>query len=160
VRGRFWLATALLVLVAMVGPASPAANQKVTVTMGEDGSRMFFRPAQVTLQAGVPVEIVLVNRGKLKHEFMVYARPKPGTSREALHEWAEDNSYFKDLEVKVEGGGLEVGARELIEIELAAGKSAEVKFTPKKAGTFEMACLIKDPVDHYQAGMKCTVAVQ
>ncbi|MDQ7850664.1 MAG: plastocyanin/azurin family copper-binding protein [Armatimonadota bacterium] len=158
--GRFWLVTALLVLVALAGPAAPAAKQKVTVTMGEDGPRMFFRPAQVTLQAGVETEIVLVNRGKLKHEFMVYAPPKPGTSRDALHEWAEDNNYFKALEVKVEGSGLEVEAKELIEIELAPGRSAEVKFTPKKTGTFEMACLVKDPVDHYQAGMKGTLVVK
>ncbi|MDR7459725.1 MAG: plastocyanin/azurin family copper-binding protein [Armatimonadota bacterium] len=150
----------VLVLALLVGAATAGGGRQVTVTMGEDGPRMFFRPARIVLASGVETELVLVNRGRLKHEFMVYAPPKPGMSRDALHEWAEDNNYFKGLEVTVEGSGLEVETRELIEIEVAAGKSAEVKFTPKKTGTFEMACLIKDPVDHYQAGMRGTLVVK
>lgn len=160
-RGLWLVAVGVVVLtLAGAGSAGAPAQRKVTLTMGEDGARMFFRPAQVTLPAGVEVEIVLVNRGRLKHEFMVYAPPRPGTSREALHEWAEQNNFFAGIEVKVEGGGVEVAAKDLLEVEVAPGRSAEVKFTPRKTGTFEMACLLKDPVDHYAAGMKGTLSVR
>ncbi|MCL6552483.1 MAG: hypothetical protein K6W08_05095 [Firmicutes bacterium] len=156
-----WPAGVILVLVlVLAGPVTAGGRQKVTITMGEDLPRMYFRPARVTLQAGVEAEIVLVNRGKVTHEFMVYAPPRPGTSREALHRWAEETNYFRGVEVKVEGGGVEVEAKDVLEVEVAAGKSAEVKFTPRRTGTFEMACLIKDQVDHYEAGMKGTLVVR
>jgi len=153
-------AAALLVFSFLGASATGAGEQKVTVTMVDEGGRMVFRPDRVTLQAGVKAEIVLVNKGKVKHEFAVYAMPKAGTSREQLKDWAEGNSYFKDLEVKVEGGGVEVEGTNIFEIEVAAGKSAEVKFTPKKTGTFEIGCLIKDQKDHYASGMKGTLVVK
>ena len=68
----------------------------MTVTMTE----MRFAPAKVTLKAGTTVEIKLVNKGRVKHEFMVYTTPKAGLAGEELEEWAEDNSYFKGLAVK------------------------------------------------------------
>lgn len=144
---------ALVVFLALGGAAWGASEQKVTVTMTE----MRFAPAKVTLKAGTTVEIKLVNKGKVKHEFMVYALPKAGTTREGLHEWAEGTSYFKGVEVKVEGGGIEVEGKDIFEIEVAAGKSAEVKFTPTRKGTFEIGCLIEG---HYEAGMKGSLTVK
>lgn len=143
---------ALLALFSLSGAAG-AKEQKVTITMRE----MSFTPNKSTLQAGVKAEIVLVNKGKVKHEFMVYAVPKAGMSRDDAHEWAEENSYFKGLEVKVEGGGIEVEGMEISEIEVAAGKSAEVKFTPKKTGAFEIGCFVEG---HYEAGMKGTLVIK
>lgn len=156
-----WMAAVAVLAAALLGSgAAGAPKAKVTVTMGEEGTGMYFRPAQVTLPAGGEAELVLVNRGRLKHEFMVYAKPRPGISRDALHEWAEQNNFFTGVEVKVEGGGLEIAAKGLLEIEVAPGRSAEVRFTPQRTGTFEMACLLKSPVDHYTAGMKGTLVVR
>ncbi|MDR5694611.1 MAG: cupredoxin domain-containing protein [Armatimonadota bacterium] len=148
------LAIAMVIALALMqgGSAAPKA-QKVTLEMGE----YYFRPKQVTLTAGVPAEIVLVNKGKVTHEFMVYALPKPGIDMDELHEWAEEQSYFKDLEVKVETSEAEVEGMGIFEVEVKAGKKAEVKFTPRKKGTFEIGCLLPD---HYERGMKGTLVVK
>ncbi len=152
-RVQIFGVAALVLFLALGGAAWGASEQRVTVTMTE----MRFAPAKVTLKAGTTVEIKLVNKGKVKHEFMVYTTPKAGLAGEELEEWAEDNSYFKGLAVKVEGGGIEVAGRDIFEIELAAGKSVEVKFTPKKTGTFEIGCHVEG---HYEAGMKGSLTVK
>ncbi len=73
--------------------------------------------------------------------------PKAGLKGEELHEWSEETNYSKGIEVKVEGGGLEV----------ASNRSAEVKFTPKKTGMFEIGCHTEG---HYEAGMKSVLVVK
>ncbi len=149
---RIFSLTALLVFLAL-GGAAGAAKQKVTIALSE----MKFTPSKITVQAGSAVEFKLVNRGKQKHEFMVYAPPKAGLDGEELEKWAEENSYFKDLELKVEGGGIEVVGTNIFEVEVDAGKSAELKFTPKRTGTFEIGCHIEG---HYEKGMKGTLVVK
>lgn len=144
---------ALLVFLALGGAAWGASEQKVTVTMTE----MSFAPAKVTLKAGTTVEFKLVNKGRVKHEFMVYELPKKSLSAEERHKWAVANSYFKGLVVKVEGGGIEVEGRDIFEVEVGRGKSAEVRFMPVKKGTFEIGCLIEG---HYEAGMKGSLTVK
>ncbi len=150
------LITAFLGVLTLGGSTvNGAAVQKVTLTMGE----YFFRPSTVTLQAGGPVEITLPNKGKIKHEFMVYQIPKAGLSEKQAHAWAEKTSYFKGLDVTVEGKGVEAEreAKDLIEVEVARGGIAVVKFTPKKTGKFEIGCFIEG---HYEAGMKGTLIVK
>lgn len=154
--GKRVLVTAVtLALLALPGVAGGAAKQKVTIAMGEEGGRMYFRPDRVTLSAGVKAEITLVNRGAQPHEWMVY--PMPTAPGKPDHEWTEDNSYFKGVEVTAEGEGLEVVTRDLLELELKPGKRAEVTFTPTKRGTFQMGCLLPG---HWEAGMKGTLIVK
>ena len=138
-----------------LGAVAGGAAQQIPITMRD----FSYTPDRITLQAGVPVEITLVNRGKVKHEFIVYPMPKAGMSGIRLHEWAEDNSYFKGLQVVVEGRGIEVERKgpSVVEIQVGAGKSAVVKFTPAKKGTFEFACLIDG---HYEAGQKGSLTVK
>lgn len=148
------LTIAVALTLLMLGGAEGAGKeQKITITLRE----MSFTPAKVTVQAGTPVEIKLVNSGKVKHEFMVYTTPKAGMAGKELEEWAEDNSYLKGLEVKVEGGGIEVVGKDIFEVEVAPGKSAEVTFTPKKTGTFEIGCHVEG---HYEQGMKGVLVVK
>jgi uncharacterized cupredoxin-like copper-binding protein len=149
---RIFSLTALLVFLAL-GGAAGAAKQKVTITLSE----MKFVPNRITVQAGSAVELKLVNRGKVKHEFMVYTVPKAGLDPDELEKWAEENSYFKGLELKVESGGIEVVGTNIFEVEIDAGKSAEVTFTPKQKGTFEIGCHIEG---HYEKGMKGTLIVK
>lgn len=144
---------ALLVIMSLGTAAGGAKEQKLTIVLNE----MSFAPARVTLQAGVKAEIKLVNKGKVKHEFMVYAVPKAGLKGDELEKWAEETSYFKGLEMKVEGGGIEVVGEEIFEVEVAAGKSAELQFTPKKTGTFEIGCHVEG---HYEAGMKGVLVIK
>jgi uncharacterized cupredoxin-like copper-binding protein len=47
-------------------PAASAGGQQLTVTVGNS---MSFAPASLTVKAGQPVEITLVNDGALAHDF-------------------------------------------------------------------------------------------
>jgi len=151
-------AMSILTLATLLGLLMSTASaggtvQKITLTMRD----FSYTPAKVVLQAGVPAEITVINKGKVTHEFMLHIKPK--SSGTPAHEWAEENSYFRGLQVVVEGRGAEVrrhGAS-IYEINVGAEKTAVVKFTPAKKGTFEFACLIQG---HYEQGMKGTFTVE
>ena len=144
---------AVLVAAFTTGATAAAKAQKVTVTMTD----FKFTPKTITLQAGVPVELTLVNKGNVEHEFMVYVVPKA-----APGDWDEhvmDNTYFQDMgevEVVFRNQGA-VASTRMFEVELAKGKSAVVEFTPARKGTFEIGCHVEG---HYEAGMKGTFVVK
>ena len=138
----------VLVLLGLLVPAAAggAPAQKITITMRD----FSYTPDRVTLQVGVPVELTIVNKGKVGHGFMVYTRPKAGMN----------NSYFRGLQVQVvEGPGIEVERKgqTVVEIKVGPGRSTVVRFTPARKGTFEMACL---NTGHYEAGQKGTLTIQ
>ncbi len=146
VAGR-WALVMLFVSLSFGWTAGAAKEQKITIVLNE----FTFSPAKVALQAGVPAEIKLVNKGKVEHEFQVYVTPKGKVSD--WDEYAMANTYFKDMgevETEFEGTGAVAGTR-VFEVEVQAGKEAELKFTPARKGTFEMACHV---AGHYEAGMK------
>ncbi len=154
---RKWLVVAvvaaLLVFVTYGGATGAAKAQKITITMTE----YKFTPAKISLQAGVPVEIVLVNKGKVEHEFMVYKTP---TGK--IDDWDEyimPNTYFQGMgEVKGEFAGVgAVAGTSVFEVEVAKGKTAELSFTPTQKGTFEIGCHSEG---HYEAGMKGVLIVK
>ncbi len=147
------LLAALAVLVTMGGAAGAAKREKVTIALTE----FKFTPATITLKAGVPVEIVLVNRGKVEHEFLVYETPKGKVSD--WDEWVMPNTYFKDMgEVEGEFPGIgAVAGTSVFEVEVKPGKRAELKFTPTRKGTFEIGCHV---AGHYEAGMKGVLVVK
>ncbi len=152
--GRIILAAAIVLVLLMFGVAAGAAKeQKVTITLKE----FSFTPARVTLQADVPAEIVLVNKGKVEHEFLVYDTPKGKISD--WDEYVMANTYFKDMgevEGEFEGTGAVAGTR-IFEVEVKPGKVAELKFTPARKGAFEIACHV---TGHYEAGMKGVLVVK
>jgi uncharacterized cupredoxin-like copper-binding protein len=142
-----------LVLLSFGWTAGAAKAQKITITLREHS----FTPAKIALQAGVPAEIRLINEGTLKHEFTAYVTPRGKVSD--WDEYVMANTYFKDLgEVgaEFEGIGAVAGTR-VFEVEVQPGKEAELKFTPTRKGTFEMACHVEG---HYEAGMKGLVVVR
>ncbi|MDR5694804.1 MAG: cupredoxin domain-containing protein [Armatimonadota bacterium] len=141
-----------LFVLTQVGGGAPK-KQEITIQLIE----FAFKPNRITLTKGVPVELKLSNKGSVTHEFMVYAPPKAGMSMEELEKWAEEKSYFKGVEVTVEGAGIEVVGKDIFEVEIEKGKSVEIKFTPIKAGTFEIGCHLPG---HYEAGMKGTMVVK
>lgn len=151
--GRLLGVVGVLLLLGMQ-VAWGASPQKVTITMREFG----YSPSTITLQAGVPAEITLINRGKVAHEFMLYGKPKSMMmGGESGHEWVEKTNYFHMVNVAVTGGRVERHRGDFMELTVAAGKSAVLRFTPTKKGTFEMGCMIKD---HYEAGQHGTVIVK
>lgn len=145
----------VLLLLAMQ-VAWGATPQKITITMRD----FSYSPSTITLQSGVPAEITLVNRGKVAHEFMIYDRPKSMSMMmggESGHEWVEKTNYFHGVTVTATGGKVNRHGGDFMELRVAAGKSATLKFTPVKKGTFEMGCMIEG---HYEAGQHGTVIVK
>jgi len=151
------LARVLLVLLLVAGlslgaTAAPKA-QKITLTLRE----FAFSPNKLTLQAGVPVELTLTNKGTVEHEFLLYAVPKGKV--DDMDAFALSTTYFKDTgEIVAEFPGVGMAAAPvLFETEVLKGKSVVLKFTPTKKGTFEYGCHIEG---HYEGGMKGTLTVK
>ena len=149
------VAFVMAVLIGMLsGSARAAQRQGITVVMDEYS----FSPSTLTLSAGSRVEITLVNQGRLPHEFMVYpADPRMPMERTAMHEWVEENSMFKGVEVTVEVDGNTVAAGDLVEVVVRPGARVSLRFVPARAGTFEFACLIPG---HYEQGQKGRLVVK
>jgi uncharacterized cupredoxin-like copper-binding protein len=146
----------LALLVAWAGLAgkvqAAAAPQRVEVQLKE----FAFVPSAVTLKAGIPAELRLVNRGVVEHEFMVYQLGHlrmSGMDPQKMHKELEARSYFRGLAVQVEGAAkaVERMGKDLVMITLAPGQHVLLRFNPTKKGTFEMGCHIPG---HYEAGMK------
>lgn len=149
---RVLLVVALLAMVSLGASAAPK-TQKVTLTLTE----FQFSPKNVTLQAGVPVELTLVNKGTVEHEFLLYAVPKGKV--EDMDAFALSTTYFKDTgEIVAEFPGVGMAAAPvLFETEVVKGKRVTLKFTPAKKGTFEYGCHVEG---HYDGGMKGTLIVK
>ncbi len=142
-------------LVVGVSLSASAAEkpQKVTVTLTD----FAFTPKAITLKAGMPAEITLVNKGKVEHEFMVY--PAPTKAVDDWDDYVIPNTYFQkmgEVEVVFSKQGAVAGSS-IFEVELDASRSATVVFTPNRKGTFELGCHAEG---HYEAGMKGTFVVK
>ncbi len=152
---RIAAAAMLVTFLSLTGVAWGAAAQKVTIVMRD----FSYTPAKVTLQSGVPAELTFVNKGKLAHEWMVYDMPKGMgmMGGENGHAWVEKTSYFHMVPVTAAGGKVTRHGGDFMELKVAAGATATVKFTPTKKGTFEMGCMIED---HYEAGQHGVLVVK
>ena len=99
---------------------------------------MFFKPSNIALKVGVPVQIKLVNSGKIKHEYTAETFFPTMAFRKAEDAFGEYKSpLLKEAEVK-------------------AGQSLELFVIPTKAGKFKIVCLIPG---HEKAGMVGTITV-
>jgi uncharacterized cupredoxin-like copper-binding protein len=148
--------TAILTFLVLVlaGAGWGAAAQKVTIVMRD----FSYSPAKVTLQGGVPAEVTLINRGKLPHDFTIYDRPRlMMMGGNTGQEWVERTNYFHKVNVTVAGGKVRRHQGDFMELMVAAGKSATLRFIPMKKGTFEFGCLISG---HYEAGQKGVLTVK
>jgi uncharacterized cupredoxin-like copper-binding protein len=123
-----------------LGPGSalgePSAMIRIELT------EYALTPALVTLRAGKPVTLRVVNLGRMTHMF---ASP-----------------YLASRNLEVEGGEMEVDAPSGIKyVKLRPGTSAEIKFTPEARGKFEMECDMKHAGRlHRDLGMKGEVVVE
>jgi uncharacterized cupredoxin-like copper-binding protein len=121
--------------------SQPTASASVPVRelRIEMDDTMRFSPSVLTVVAGEPVKLVVVNRGKLTHELVI------GTAAELAHHQREMKSgsaahhHHSDSAISVE-----------------AGQSREVIRSFDKSGELGIACF--EP-GHYEAGMKGTLTV-
>jgi uncharacterized cupredoxin-like copper-binding protein len=108
--------------------------KEVTIELGE----MFFKPNDITLEAGKPYVLKVVNTGAIKHEFM-----------------AEE--FFRTVATrKAETAQSEVKVPFFTDIEVLAGETVDIYLIPLIAGTYELKCAIEG---HFEAGMFGTITV-
>lgn len=170
-RMRRFAGLSVLVEIVLACTGSAAASHtgwlyatggpRITITISE----YKFAPASVTLESGVPADIILENKGILGHVFMVYERPKKPLPSNAGDRWEYvlANTYLKGSgEIMVHSrDDLAVAGTSISEVLLGPGKKLTLTFVPRKKGMFEFACLVSTAsVDHYKAGMKGTLIVK
>jgi len=130
---------AALVL-AMLSPLSAlaAGPQQITVHAGE----FYFKPNTITLTVGQPVQLTIINDGQLDHD-MKSAIPIANLSYQKASNPADEQH--------------ENAEQGVFDVDFDKGTTAQVTFTPTKAGTYELHC---DVAGHTEAGMKGTFVVQ
>jgi uncharacterized cupredoxin-like copper-binding protein len=117
-----------------VGAADWDAKENVTIELAE----MSFTPNNITLEAGKPYVLELVNVGEEKHEVA-----------------AED--FMRTVATrKAETAQSEVKVPFFKEIEVFAGKTVEVFLIPLIPGTYDLICEIEG---HFEKGMFGTITV-
>jgi len=110
------------------------AATNVVIDMGE----MYFEPKDVTLEAGKPYVLELVNSGAVEHEFVA-------------------EGFFRSVATrKIETADAEVEVPFFTETEVFAGKTVELLVIPVIPGTYAMLCEIPG---HREAGMEGTITV-
>jgi uncharacterized cupredoxin-like copper-binding protein len=111
-------------------------DTKKTVTI--DMSEFAFTPKDITLEAGQPYILEVVNTGTVKHEFTA-------------------GDFFRTVATrKAETAETEVKVPFFTEIEVFAGKKAELFLIPLIPGTYKLVCEIEG---HFEAGMFGTITV-
>jgi uncharacterized cupredoxin-like copper-binding protein len=117
-----------------VSAADWDAKKTVTIELAE----MSFTPQDITLEAGQPYVLEIVNKGTEKHEF---------TADEFFRTVATRKAETAESEVKVPF---------FTEIEVFAGKSVELFIIPLVPGTYDLVCEIEG---HFEQGMFGTITV-
>lgn len=118
-------------------PTQP--SRTVRVSMRDEGKRMFYEPARITVHKGEQIRFVFFNDGIEKHEFVL------ATVR-------ENRKHADDMKKNPHMAHKDPNA-----ITLAPFNSGELVWKFGEAGTFEYACLIPG---HLEAGMHGTVVVK
>lgn len=119
---------------ALVEAANWDAKQTLRIELGE----MFFKPEKITLKAGTPYILQLVNTGKKKHEFVA------------------DDFFGTVAFRKAENSIGEYKGPTLKEVEVFAGKQLDLYLIPTKAGEYLLVCEIEG---HREKGMEGTITV-
>ncbi|WP_339530473.1 cupredoxin family protein [Pseudomonas mucidolens] len=169
-RKSWWLAGCLLVLSAPAlaagghafafGEAAPAAQATRTVqVLLED---IAFSPKSLDVKAGETVRFVLVNKGRLLHEFNLGdATMHADHQKEMLKMQASGMltaTGMGKMDHRAMGHADMPGMQhdDPNSVLVEPGKTAELTWTFSKAGALEFACNIPG---HYQAGMVGTLNV-
>ncbi len=136
------LATSMVVILqGVAGLAQGLAQSDAASVVRIEMSEYAFTPAQVTLKAGKPVTLTVVNVGRATHMFT--------------------STYLASQDLEVESADIEVDAPKGVKyVKVQPGKSAEIKFTPMQNGTFEFSCDVKSGGrSHRDRGMKGQLVV-
>jgi uncharacterized cupredoxin-like copper-binding protein len=119
-------------------PPVRAVVQSMKEVRIEVDDTMHFSPATWEGQAGEPIRIILVNKGKVDHELVI------GSEKEII-------AHAKEVAKPATKGHHHAN-----EISAKPGQQAELVWTFKQPGQYAMACF--EP-GHYEAGMKGVINV-
>ena len=121
-------------------PGDPKQPTRVVkMTMREDGKKMLFEPAYITVHKGEQIRFVLMNDGTESHEFV-------------LATVAENRKHAQLMKGHRHMEHADPNAKRLTPF-----TEGEIVWKFTRRGTFEYACLIPG---HYEAGMHGTIDVK
>jgi uncharacterized cupredoxin-like copper-binding protein len=123
------LALVLTFTLAACGGAAPDSTTPRTVMLTLNEFQ--FQPAEITVNVGQPVKLVLKNNGTVLHDFV---------STDAMVEVMEEHGAMHDM------GGMPTAMHAAIE----AGQQGTLEFKATQAGTYTFYCTI---AGHKEAGM-------
>jgi len=131
----------ILTTVVVIGIGQALAQPDPASVVRIELSEYAFSPAQVTLKAGRAVSLKVVNTGRATHMFA--------------------STYLSSQDLEIDGADMEVDAPNGVKyVKLQPGKSAEIRFTPAKKGTFDFSCDVKTGGrTHRDRGMKGQLVV-
>lgn len=121
------------------GPAQTTTRTPVTVT------EFAFTPAEITVTVGQRAAVQLQNRGTTLHDWTIDAIP----AQDIAASGAQHSSQAGHGIAPVGTGPLHVAADQ--------GKTAEVSFTPTRAGEYAFYCSVPG---HREAGMQGKLTVR
>ncbi len=127
-----------LLFLAVAATAQADGPQQVKLTADEYS----FGPSSITVTAGQPVQLTIVNAGKVAHDLKSDIPVKDLSYQQA------DNDADEQQENAEKG---------VLDVDFGVGTTAQVTFTPTKTGTFSFNC---DVPGHADAGMKGSFVVQ
>jgi len=123
------------------GNVGDAGVREIHVRMTD---QIRFEPAEIQLQAGQPVRLVIDNTEAASiHDFTVKAIPVQGV----IGEGASSNTGHM---------GMHSAAEYDLHLALESGADGVLEFTPTEAGQFEFLCTV---TGHAEAGMIGTLVV-
>ena len=123
------LALVLTFTLAACGGSAASSTEPKTITLTLNEFQ--FQPAEITVNVGQPVKLVLKNNGTVLHDFV---------STDAMVEVMEEHGAMHDM------GGMETAMHAAIE----AGQQSTLEFKATQAGTYTFYCTI---AGHKEAGM-------
>jgi len=133
-----WLALALVVAftLAACGGSAPSSTEPKTITLALNEFQ--FQPADITVNVGQPVKLVLKNTGTVLHDFV---------STDAMVTVIEEHGAEHEM------GGMHTTMHAAVD----AGQQSTLEFKATQAGTYTFYCTI---AGHKEAGMTGTLIVK
>lgn len=125
------LALILMFILAACGgtAAKPVSTEPKTITLTLNEFQ--FQPAEITVNVGQPITLVLKNNGTVLHDFV---------STDAMVEVMEEHGAMHDM------SGMQTAMHAAIE----AGQQSTLEFKATQAGTYTFYCTV---AGHKEAGM-------
>jgi uncharacterized cupredoxin-like copper-binding protein len=125
------LTLALILTFALAGCGGAASSSTVPRTVTLTLNEFQFQPAEITVNVGQPIKLVLKNNGTVLHDFV---------SPDAMVEVMEERGAAHDM------GGIHTAMHAAVE----AGQQSMLEFKATQAGTYTFYCTI---AGHKEAGM-------